>query len=129
MNLLKGLHHVAIIVTDIEVSKKFYCEKLGFKIISETFRAGRGSWKVDLALGDSYLIELFTFPDAPARPSRPEAIGLRHLAFATTDLAYAIAQLEQLGVAIEPVRTDELTGKKFTFFADPDGLPLELYEC
>ena len=125
---LTHIHHVAIICSDYQVSKHFYTYVLGLRVIRETYRAERDSYKLDLAVGDEYQIELFSFPDPPARVDRPEARGLRHLAFAVTDLAACRAQLEQHQVACEPIRIDALTGKPFTFFADPDGLPLELYE-
>lgn len=127
--LLGGVHHVAIIASDYERSKKFYHELLGLTIIAETLRAERQSWKLDLALPDGSQIELFSFPSPPPRPSRPEARGLRHLAFRVASLERVIAHLEKNGVAVEPVRVDELTGRRFTFFADPDDLPLELYEA
>ena len=125
---LKGLHHVAIIVSDYDRSKAFYTETLGLAVLAETYREARQSWKLDLALPDGGQLEVFTFPNAPDRPDRPEAQGLRHLAFQVDDVAETKAWLEANGVAVEPVRVDELTGKRFTFFADPDGLPLELYE-
>lgn len=125
---IAGLHHIAIICQDYERSKRFYTDVLGFTILSEALRAERQSYKLDLALNGQYLIELFSFPNPPARTSRPEAAGLRHLAFAVADLPAAIAHLTGHGVETEPIRTDELTGRRFTFFADPDGLPLELYE-
>lgn len=125
---LNGFHHVAIICGDYAVSKAFYTEILGMRIIAETWRAERRSWKLDLALPDGSQVELFSFPDAPSRPTRPEARGLRHLAFRVRDIDDTIAALVAHGVACEPVRTDEITGQRFTFFADPDGLPLELYE-
>lgn len=125
---LKAVHHIAIICSDYARSKQFYTETLGFSVLGEYYRAGRQSYKLDLALNGQYLIELFSFPVPPARPSRPEAAGLRHLAFAVPDLDAAIAHLQSQGVETEPIRTDEHTGKRFTFFADPDGLPLELYE-
>ncbi|MRG47545.1 VOC family protein [Chitinophaga sp. SYP-B3965] len=125
---LNKIHHIAIICSDYERSKLFYTEVLGFEIVQETFRSARQSWKLDLALGGSYIIELFSFPDPPARPSRPEAQGLRHLAFEVDDVDVAVRALLEKQVKTEPIRVDELTGKRFTFFADPDGLPLELYE-
>ncbi|PAU64764.1 hypothetical protein BZL41_08970 [Pseudomonas sp. PIC25] len=125
---LKKLHHVALICSDYPRSKHFYTQVLGLDVIAETYRAERDSWKLDLRLGDSQL-ELFSFPGAPPRPSYPEARGLRHLAFAVDDLDAAIAELNAQGVTTEPVRSDTLTGKRFTFFADPDDLPLELYEA
>ena len=123
----KGFHHVAIICSDYDRSKHFYTQILGFPIIQETFRAERNSYKLDLQVGQD-AIELFSFPDPPDRPSRPEACGLRHLAFAVTDLDQTVAELQSKGVELEPIRLDELTGKRFTFFKDPDDLPLELYE-
>lgn len=124
-----GVHHVAVIASDIERSKRFYTHVLGCRIIAEEFRAARNSWKVDLAIPNcDTAIELFTFPDAPPRPNSPEAIGLRHLAFRVRDINAVVAHIQALGVAVEPIRTDQVTGKRFTFFKDPDGLPLELYE-
>ncbi|WP_419836224.1 VOC family protein [Xanthocytophaga agilis] len=127
-HMLHSLHHVAIICSDYQKSKKFYTEVLGLTIVQETYRMERDSWKLDLAVGNHYQIELFSFPNPPVRVSRPEARGLRHLAFAVTDLEGSIGRLTQYGVITEPIRTDELTGKRFTFFSDPDDLPLELYE-
>ncbi|QTQ38438.1 SMU1112c/YaeR family gloxylase I-like metalloprotein [Aromatoleum petrolei] len=125
---LGSLHHVAIICGDYARSKRFYTEVLGLRVIAETWRAARDSWKLDLTLPDGTQLELFSFPAPPPRPTRPEARGLRHLAFAVADLDTAVRALENHGVAVEPIRLDELTGRRFTFFADPDGLPLELYE-
>ena len=125
---LLGLHHVAIICADYAASKRFYTEVLGLEVLAETHRAARDSWKLDLAVNGQYIIELFSFPSPPPRPSYPEAAGLRHLAFAVPDVAAAIRHLQAHGVPCEPVRVDELTGRRFTFFADPDGLPLEFYE-
>lgn len=125
---LKGLHHIAIICSDYERSKDFYTKILGLRVLAETWRGARQSWKLDLALSDQYIVELFSFPDPPPRPSHPEACGLRHLAFAVDDLSAQVAALQAHGIQPEPIRIDELTGKRFTFFADPDGLPLELYE-
>lgn len=126
--MIKGIHHIAIICSDYQRSKQFYTEVLGFKIIAEHFRAERNSWKLDLAVDAITSIELFSFPDAPERPSYPEAQGLRHLAFATDDLDAMIQRLHDWGIVCEPIRVDAFTGKRFTFFADPDALPLELYE-
>jgi glyoxylase I family protein len=126
--MLLRIHHAAIICSDYEVSKRFYVEVLGLRVIAENFRAARRSWKLDLALPDGSQVELFSFDGAPPRPSYPEARGLRHLAFAVADVAAAKASLESLGVALEDIRVDEFTGRRFTFFADPDDLPLELYE-
>lgn len=125
---LSAVHHVALICSDYETSKRFYTEILGLSILSEYFRAERNSYKLDLALNGQYIIELFSFPNPPKRPSRPEALGLRHLAFAVPDLDAAIAHLNEYGVLTEPVRVDQHTGRRFTFFADPDDLPLEFYE-
>lgn len=125
---LQNIHHIAIICSDYAVSKKFYTEVLGFRVLGEYYRAGRKSYKLDLALGDRYMIELFSFPDPPQRVSRPEARGLRHLAFSVIDMDAAVATLTMHNVTAEPIRIDEFTGKRFTFFSDPDGLPLELYE-
>ncbi|MFT3932288.1 MAG: VOC family protein [Chitinophagaceae bacterium] len=125
---LNRIQHVAIICSDYVVSKKFYTETLGLPIVKETYRAERNSYKLDLKVGDVYQVELFSFPNPPARPSRPEACGLRHLAFEVNDIDAAVAALNEKGVITEPIRIDEITGKRFTFFADPDNLPLELYE-
>jgi glyoxylase I family protein len=126
-NLLR-IHHAAIICSDYERSKRFYTQVLGLKILAENFRAARDSWKLDLALPDGGQIELFSFKGAPPRPSYPEAQGLRHLAFAVTNVAEWALHLQAQGIAVEDIRTDEYTGQRFVFFADPDGLPLELYE-
>ena len=126
--MLLSLHHAAIICSDYERSRAFYTEVLGLEVLAENHRAARGSWKLDLALPDGGQIELFSFPDPPPRPTRPEARGLRHLAFAVADIDAAISRLEAAGVPVEPVRIDEFTGQRFTFFQDPDALPLELYE-
>ncbi|GAB3804155.1 VOC family protein [Spirosoma humi] len=125
---LSAVHHIALICSDYETSKRFYTEILGLTILGEYFRAERNSYKLDLALNGQYIIELFSFPNPPKRPSRPEALGLRHLAFAVPDLDAAIAHLNENGVPTEPVRVDQHTGRRFTFFADPDDLPLEFYE-
>lgn len=123
-----GIHHVALICSNYERSKAFYTQLLGLKILAEHYREARQSWKLDLGLPDGSQLELFSFPDAPARPSRPEAQGLRHLAFAVSDLEHWVNYLQQHGVVTEAIRVDEYTGKRFTFFPDPDGLPLELYQ-
>ena len=128
MSLLPAIHHVALICSDVARSKKFYSETLGFRIIREVYRAERDSWKVDLEVSPGVSLELFSFPSPPTRPSRPEAQGLRHLAFAVPDIDKVIATLLERGVACEPVRVDEYTDRRFTFLADPDGLPIELYE-
>lgn len=126
--MLEGIHHAAIICSDYDRSKTFYTEVLGLPVMAETFRAERHSWKLDLALPDGAQIELFSFPDPPPRPTTPEARGLRHLAFAVRDVAQVAETLNAKGVAVEPIRIDEITGRAFTFFTDPDGLPLEIYE-
>lgn len=125
---IKAVHHIAIITTNYEVSKTFYTEVLGFTIIAETYRAERDSYKLDLAINGLYQIELFSFPDAKERASYPEAKGLRHLAFAVTDIEAAFSYLLQNGITPQPICVDEFTGKKFFFFYDPDGQPLEIYE-
>jgi glyoxylase I family protein len=126
--LLQSVHHIAIICSNYEVSRKFYTEVLGCTIVKETYRAERDSYKLDLAINGNNIIELFSFPNPPARPSQPESCGLRHLAFSVTDIEASIAALASNGVTCEAIRIDTLTNKRFTFFADPDGLPLELYE-
>ena len=125
---LQGIHHVAVICSDYAVSKAFYVDLLGLRVIAEHYREARDSWKLDLGLPDGTQVELFSFPAPPARPARPEACGLRHLSFAVPDVAASKAELEASGVVVEDIRVDEYTGRRFTFFADPDGLPLELYE-
>ena len=124
---IKAIHHIAIICSNYQRSKHFYIDILGARVIEETWRERRRSYKLDLTLGDAQ-IELFSFPESPSRPTRPEACGLRHLALAVDNLEPNIAHLQQHNIPVEPVRLDELTGKRFTFFQDPDGLPLELYE-
>ncbi|NJK47846.1 VOC family protein [Candidatus Gracilibacteria bacterium] len=123
-----GIHHVAIICSNYERSKHFYTKILGFSIIQESFRTARNSFKLDLKIVDNVQIELFSFPDPPNRVNNPEACGLRHLAFAVDDLDATVDELESQGVSVENIRLDELTGKRFTFFKDPDDLPLEIYE-
>ena len=125
--LLPAIHHVALICADYARSRAFYSETLGFRIVREVYRAERDSWKLDLEVSPGVSLELFSFPSPPPRPSRPEAQGLRHLAFAVPDIERVIAALRERGVACEPVRVDEYTNRRFTFFADPDGLPIELY--
>jgi glyoxylase I family protein len=125
---LNSVHHIAIICSDYQISKKFYTEILGFSIHAEYYREKRNSFKLDLNLGERYCIELFSFPNPPLRTSRPEACGLRHLAFEVDDIDEAVKWLHGNGVSVEPIRIDEYTGKRFTFFADPDDLPLEFYE-
>ena len=125
---IQHIHHVAILTDNYEVSKQFYTEVLGFKIIAETYRAERQSYKLDLSINGTYQVELFSFPDYRERASYPEAKGLRHLAFAVTDVEASALYLKDKGVDVQDVRIDELTGKKFVFFNDPNGQPLELYE-
>lgn len=124
---LSGIHHVAIIVSDYEVSKDFYVNKLGFPVLRENYRPERGDWKLDLKCGDAEL-ELFGIPGRPQRLTNPEANGLRHLAFRVEDLEGTIARLEEMGIVCEPIRWDPYTQNRATFFRDPDGLPLELHE-
>lgn len=128
MDLLR-IHHVALIASDYARSRRFYTELLGLRVLAEHYREARQSWKLDLALPDGGQLELFSFPEPPPRPSRPEACGLRHLAFSVDDVAAWKARLEAAGVPVEDIRLDEFTGHRFVFFADPDGLPLELYEA
>jgi len=125
---LKDIHHIAIICSDYHVSKDFYTRVLGLQIINETYRAERQSYKLDLSLNGRYIIELFSFPDPPARLSMPESTGLRHLAFEVDDIRASVEALQRMGIDTEPVRVDAITGKQFTFFTDPDHLPIELYE-
>ncbi len=125
---ISKVHHIAIIASNYQKSKHFYTEVLGLKTVREVYREARDSYKLDLAIGENYIIELFSFPNPPARPSRPEACGLRHLAFEVEDVAAAKQNLESKGIEVEDIRIDEFTGKKFTFFADPDDLPIEFYE-
>ncbi|MEH7116978.1 VOC family protein [Neobacillus vireti] len=127
MNLRK-IHHVAIICSDYERSKDFYVRILGLKPINEVYRKERESYKLDLEVGGQYQIELFSFPNPPARPNQPEARGLRHLAFEVVDIEEEVAELVKHEIYVEPIRIDPITNKKYTFFTDPDGLPLELYE-
>lgn len=125
---INKIHHAAIICSDYEASKHFYTHIMGFTILAENYREERDSYKLDLEVNGTYAIELFSFPNPPARVSRPEAAGLRHMAFEVDDIETSIAWLENNSVLCEPIRVDEFTNKRFTFFADPDGLPLEFYE-
>lgn len=125
---LNGIHHISIICSDYQRSLDFYTKVLGLEVIAEHYREARQSYKADLALNGQYVVELFSFPSPPPRPSYPEAAGLRHLAFVVDDIYEAAAELERMGVDHEAVRTDEYTGKRFFFMQDPDGLPIELYE-
>ncbi|WP_136810504.1 VOC family protein [Desulfosediminicola flagellatus] len=126
--MLKGIHHAAIICSNYEKTKFFYVSILGLEIAAENYRDSRDSYKLDLKLPDGSQIEIFSFPDRPARPSYPEARGLRHLAFSVASIKTFVTYLESAGIDVEPIRIDEYTGKKYTFFKDPDDLPLELYE-
>ncbi len=123
-----SIHHIAIICSNYEISKHFYSEILGFKIIRETYRSERKSYKLDLVLSGQIQLELFSFENPPPRSSRPEACGLRHLAFAVNNIRDVVSYLEKKNIQCEPIRIDENTGKRYTFFKDPDNLPLELYE-
>lgn len=125
---LNKIHHIAIICSNYEKSKKFYTEILGLTMKNEVYRKERESYKLDLEVNGHYQIELFSFPNPPDRPSFPEAAGLRHLAFEVENIEEAVEELGAKGIEVEPIRVDEFTEKKFTFFADPDGLPIELYE-
>lgn len=127
--MINRVHHIAIICADYARSKSFYTEVLGLEIMQEVYRAERQSYKLDLALHGEYVIELFSFPDPPTRVSRPEACGMRHLAFEVDDLDEEVERLKSKGIEAEPIRVDEYTGKRFTFFADPDDLPIEFYEA
>ena len=125
---LKKVHHIAIICSDYQRSLDFYTHVLGLRVLAEHYREERQSYKTDLALGDDYIIELFSFPSPPSRLTRPEAAGLRHLAFEVDNIDESVRELDALGINHETVRTDEYTSKRFLFFQDPDGLPIELYE-
>ena len=122
------VHHIAIICSDYERSLEFYKKVLGLTVLAENYREESKSYKTDLALGNEYVIELFSFPSPPARPTSPEAAGLRHLAFEVDDILAEAKELERLGIEHEPIRIDKTTNRRFMFFPDPDGLPLELYE-
>ena len=125
---LRKVHHIAIICSDYQRSLDFYTHVLGLRVLAEHYREERQSYKTDLALGDDYIIELFSFPSPPSRLTRPEAVGLRHLAFEVDNIDESVRELDALGINHETVRTDEYTSKRFLFFQDPDGLPIELYE-
>jgi glyoxylase I family protein len=128
MLTLNKVHHIAILCSDYQKSKAFYTEILGLTIIREIYRDERQSYKLDLALNGTYIVELFSFPNPPKRPSRPEAVGLRHLAFEVINLDETVAFLNSKNIESEPIRIDEITEKRFTFIADPDLLPIEFYE-
>ncbi|MDY4550257.1 MAG: VOC family protein [Parabacteroides sp.] len=125
---LNKVHHIAIICSDYQRSLDFYTHVLGLRVLAEHYREERQSYKTDLTLGDDYIIELFSFPSPPSRLTRPEAVGLRHLAFEIDNIDESVRELDALGINHETVRTDEYTSKRFLFFQDPDGLPIELYE-
>ncbi len=125
---LQNIHHVAIICRDYQRSKHFYTQILGLKVLAEVYRKERDSYKLDLTVNGLYQIELFSFPNPPARTSRPEAVGLRHLAFSVTDIEHTRRDLQQNDIKCEVIRVDEFTQKKFFFIADPDDLPIEFYE-
>lgn len=125
---LSAIHHVAIIVSNYEASREFYVDKLGFEVIRENYRPDKGDWKLDLRVNEQTELEIFAPQNPPERPSYPEACGLRHLAFRVTNIEEVVSELEERGIACEPIRTDDFTGRKMTFFADPDHLPLELHE-
>lgn len=125
---LSVIHHIAIIVSDYARSKDFYVNKLGFSVIRENFRPEKNDWKLDLRVNETTELEIFGVSNPPKRVTRPEAAGLRHLAFYTEDIEKTAAELKGMGIEVEPIRVDEFTGTRFTFFADPDGLPLELHE-
>ncbi len=125
---IKAIHHVAILTDDYERSKSFYINVLGFEVLSETYREERQSYKLDLAINGRYQIELFSFPEFKERASFPEQKGLRHLAFAVENIEQSVSELIEKGVDVQGIRTDELTNKRFCFFYDPNGQPLELYE-
>lgn len=125
---IESLHHIAIICSDYKKSKKFYTEILGFQIDKEVYREKRQSYKLDLSLNGHYLIELFSFPNPPKRLTQPESTGLRHLALGVKNLENCLNFLKLNNIANEGIRIDEFTNKRFTFFADPDQLPIELYE-
>ena len=125
---LSQIHHIAIIVSDYEASKDFYVNKLGFQIVRENYRPERNDWKLDLKVNETTELEIFGVKNPPARVTRPEAAGLRHLAFFTDNIEETVAELKEKGIVTEPIRVDEFSWKKFTFFADPDGLPIELHE-
>jgi glyoxylase I family protein len=127
--MFRRIHHIAIICSDYEKSKRFYVEKLGFEVVCETFREQRASYKLDLRVGGAYQIELFSFPNPPARLSLPEACGLRHIAFEVDDVQETARVLMAKGIQVEPIRLDEFTNKSFTFLRDPDNLPIEIYEA
>lgn len=126
--MFNRIHHVAVICSDYARSKRFYVEILGLTVLREVYRQDRSSFKLDLQVGDEYQLELFSFPNPPDRLSSPEACGLRHISFEVEDLGETVRELKTRGVEVEPIRVDETTNKSFTFFRDPDDLPIEIYE-
>lgn len=125
---LNSVHHIAIIVSDIEKAREFYVEKLGFEVVRENYRKERDDWKLDLLVDEHTELEIFAEKNPPKRVNRPEACGLRHLAFRVKSVEEAVKELTEIGIECEPIRTDSYTGEKMTFFFDPDGLPLEIHE-
>ena len=125
---LSSVHHIAIIVSDIEKAREFYVEKLGFEAVRENYRKERDDWKLALRVGEHTELEIFAEKNPPKRVNRPEACGLRHLAFRVESVEEAVKELDEMGIECEPIRTDSYTGEKMTFFFDPDGLPLEIHE-
>ena len=125
---LNSVHHIAIIVSDIEKAREFYVEKLGFEVVRESYRKERDDWKLDLRVDEHTELEIFAEKNPPKRVNRPEACGLRHLAFRVESVGETVKELAEMGIECEPIRTDSFTGKKMTFFFDPDGLPLEIHE-
>ncbi|MDD7661861.1 MAG: VOC family protein [Eubacteriales bacterium] len=125
---LSSIHHIAISVSDYEAAKRFYVQQLGFEVIRENYRPARRDWKLDLRVNEHTELEIFAEENPPKRPSCPEACGLRHFAFHVENIEAEVKALAEMGIQCEPIRTDDYTGKKMTFFFDPDGLPLELHE-
>lgn len=125
---LNSVHHIAIIVSNIEKAREFYIKKLGFEAIRENYRKERGDWKLDLRVDEHTELEIFAEKNSPKRVNRPEACGLRHLAFRVASVEETVKELDEIGIECEPIRTDTYTGEKMTFFFDPDGLPLEIHE-
>lgn len=125
---LNSVHHIAIIVSDIEKAREFYVEKLGFEVVRENYRKERNDWKLDLRVDEHTELEIFAEKNPPKRVNRPEACGLRHLAFRVESVEETVKELDEIGIECEPIRTDTYTGEKMTFFFDPDGLPLEIHE-
>ena len=125
---LKSVHHIATIVSDIEKAREFYVEKLGFAVVRENYRKERDDWKLDLRVDEHTELEIFAEKNPPKRVNRPEACGLRHLAFRVESVEETVKELAEMKIECEPIRADSYTGEKMTFFFDPDGLPLEIHE-